>query len=92
MPAGEYRASFRMRVAEGRRDGTVAELSVASAGGRVLGERTVRGADCPAGGAYGDFEVRFELPRPEVVELRTFFSDRADVWVDRVDLKCTGTP
>ncbi len=76
LPAGPFRATFRLRG-----EATEAEVQVTAAGGRrVLGMRPAR----PAGGPLEEVAVPFTLDAPAAVEYRVKWDGRGWIAVDAV--------
>lgn len=87
LPAGDYVARFRLRLAGVSGIGPVARLDVARGGGRVLASRQVKTADL-GGPAYQDVEVPFRLERADKdMECRVaFLPGAADLYIDRISI------
>ncbi len=79
LPAGAYRALFRLRG-----EGSAAELQVTADGGRrVLGSRTVRLDPAPA---FQEAAVAFSLEAPATVEYRVRWEGEGTAAVDAVSV------
>jgi hypothetical protein len=89
LPAGKYRALFRIKVKDLDDDGTLAELDVTTnLGSNVLAKRQVK-ADELVLGRYQEFELVFDsLHKLESLELRVGFRPGvADLYVDHIRLQ-----
>ncbi|KMY68878.1 hypothetical protein AAU61_04685 [Desulfocarbo indianensis] len=89
LPAGRYRALFRVKIGEAGGDGLVAELdAVDKLGSRSLAKRQVRAKELTAG-RYQEVELDFNSDEPlEGLELRVaFHPGAADLQVDQIVLQ-----
>lgn len=89
LPAGSYRALFRIQTKGAGRDGLLAELdATTNLGAKVLAKRQVRFAELVQG-RYQEFEISFQSSQPlEGLELRVgFHSGVADLYVDHIRLQ-----
>ncbi len=88
LPAGQYRAYFRLKTTGVLTTALIARLDViTSTGGTptMLGLHEVRGGDFRASGEYQEMAVEFDYPRAgEKLEFRTHFLGVADLYLDRV--------
>ncbi|MBN1581337.1 MAG: SpoIID/LytB domain-containing protein [Anaerolineae bacterium] len=90
LPAGQYRAYFRLKVPTGTITNSleVLKLDVTSGdGSELLGIRYVRGTDFRAGDVYQEIAVDFELLSAEIPnEFRVESYGLTDLWLDRVQI------
>jgi hypothetical protein len=92
LPAGSYRALFRIQTKGAGQDGLLAELDATTdLGAKVLAKRQVR-VDELVPGRYQEFEISFQSSQPlEGLELRVgFHSGVADLYVDHIRLQRVG--
>jgi hypothetical protein len=89
LPAGQYQARFRLRLANVQRQGLVAELDVSVEGGqRVLAKRSLRAEEFTSG-RYRDFDLVFNSDQLlTALECRvSFYPGVADLVVDVITVK-----
>lgn|GEM_PF-1234163 len=88
LPAGEYRALFRLKVGEGgARGAVVAAIDVAADTGQtVLARQEIRTEDFDIPGRYQEFELEFTNPKTQALEFRVYFTDVAELWVDNIEV------
>jgi len=89
LPAGRYRALFRIQIKEAERDGLLAELdATTNLGSKVLAKRQVRATELVPG-RFQEFELNFNSKEPlKGLELRVgFYSGVADLYVDHIRLQ-----
>ncbi len=89
LPAGQYQARFRLRLANVQRQGMVAELDVSVEGGkRILAKRALRAEEFTSG-RYRDFDLVFNSDQLlTALECRvSFYPGVADILVDVITVK-----
>ena len=88
LPAGQYRAYFRLKTTGVLTTAVIARLDViTSTAGMtgLIGLHDVRGGDFRVSGQYQEFAVEFDYRTPgEQLEFRTHFPGVADIYFDRV--------
>lgn len=92
LPSGSYKTTFSMRT-KGADSAEVAMIKVTADNGRkVLAARSIAGADFPADGQWGKFEIRFSQSGAplERVETTVEYKGGADVYVDYIKLEMEG--
>ncbi|MEA3369339.1 MAG: hypothetical protein U9Q24_03175 [Candidatus Ratteibacteria bacterium] len=89
LPAGKYRACFRLKSADCSTSETVAKIDVASQIGEdILSQKNIRGNEFSYAGQYQTFCLKFTLEkRTSHLEYRVFFTDKADLWVDNITIE-----
>jgi hypothetical protein len=89
LPAGRYRAWFRILMKEKQKDGLLAELDAATnLGAKVLVKRQVQAGELVPG-RYQEFELNFNSAEPlNSLELRVgFHPGVADLYIDHIRLQ-----
>ena len=88
LPAGQYRAYFRLKTTGVLTTVLIAHLVVITSTGGIpyiLGLHEVRGCDFRTSGQYQEMAVEFDYPRAgEQLEFRTHFPGVSDLYLDRV--------
>jgi hypothetical protein len=89
LPAGSYRALFRIKAKDAKGDGLLAELdATTNLGGKVLAKRRVKAGEMVPG-RYQEFELVFDSRQNlDGLELRVgFHPGVADLYVDHIRLQ-----
>lgn len=101
LPAGRYQVTFRLRGACSECNaGTVALDRVApwtildvaaQVGNTVLAQRALSSADLSGSDAYQVFSLDFANPVAQRLEFRVYFTGRAELWVDEIEVQVEDT-
>jgi len=87
-PPGSYIAHFCVK-AEGnsasRASWAIIDAAAAE-GSAVLASRRLSRQDFTIMGKYQDLELEFHNPARQALEFRVYFTDQADLWVDRIEI------
>lgn len=84
---GGYLAYFRLKVEDNLSDEYVARIEVSSRlpkGEIILARKELKGRDFLKPGDFQDFYLFFDLDEMSLLEFRTYFYKKVDVWFDRV--------
>jgi hypothetical protein len=85
-PPGDYTASFRLKLEDLVPEEEVVRIEVIAPKGTRLATKTLKGRDFPTRNAYQEFTLSYSLERPTILEFLTFFSKRANLWVDKIEI------
>jgi len=88
-PAGRYRATFRLKVADNSSAQPVCRLDTTalSNAGYILAELVLKGTDFATPNEYQEFALEYERPDAFISEFRVIGLGHTDLWVDGVRCK-----
>jgi hypothetical protein len=92
---GKYLVCFRLKAADNTLPEPVARIEVSSPTFKaskfvsevILSEKEIRGTDFPESGTYRDFYLKVSLPGQQLLEFRTWFHKKTDIWIEKIVLK-----
>ncbi len=93
-PSGDYKATFRVKVADNTVDKPVLKLDVAGQEGRaILASKVLNGTDFTNAGKYQEFTLEYSLANgePWQIEFRTYISGPVPVSVDDIYVRFAKT-
>jgi uncharacterized membrane protein len=84
-PAGDYLATFRLKVKDNTAHTPVAYLDVTAqgSGGYTLARKTLLASDFAKSGVYQEVSLRFLRPEEGMLEFRVSYLGTTDLWYDR---------
>jgi hypothetical protein len=92
---GKYLVCFRLKAADNSLPEPVARIEVSSptfkgnkfVSQEILSEKDIPGTDFPEPDAYHDFYLEVPLPGQQMLEFRTWFYKKTDIWIEKIVLK-----
>lgn len=86
-PTGNYKAVFRLKVADNQNNDLAATIDVAAKKGDIiLSEKKLKGQQFQKENTYQNFTLPFKLKEPTRIEFRTYFHKNTSICIDYIYL------